>query len=127
TVRAKRRRDMRGSTKRLLRWFGLGAVAALLAVAAGCGGSSGGETTAAAPETEAATTQAASTEEAAGGDTAATGSGLGSEFDVASAGDVTLKLWWLGDLEAPGIEKWMDGMITAFEAKYPNVTIEANT
>ena len=35
-------------------------------------------------------------------------SGLGSEFDVASAGDVTLKLWWLGDLEAPG-DRGVDG------------------
>ncbi len=118
---------MRGSTKGLLRWFGLGAVAALLAVAAGCGGGGGGETTAAAPETQAVTTQAAATTEAAGGDTAATGSGLGSEYDVASAGDVTVKLWWLGDLEVPGIEAWMDSTIAAFEAKYPNVKIEATT
>ena len=65
--------------------------------------------------------------EAAGGDTAATGSGLGSEYDVASAGDVTVKLWWLGDLEVPGIEAWMDSTIAAFETEYPNVKIEATT
>ena len=52
------------------------------------------------------------------------GSGLGSEFDVASAGDVTLKLWWLGDLEAPGIEAWMDQMVEKFQTEYPNVTVE---
>ena len=51
-------------------------------------------------------------------------SGLGSEFDVASAGDVTIKLWWLGDLEAPGIEPWMDQMVQQFQSEYPNVTVE---
>jgi multiple sugar transport system substrate-binding protein len=50
--------------------------------------------------------------------------GLGSQFDVASAGDVTLELWWLGDLEAPGIEAWMDETVSLFEAQYPNVNVE---
>ena len=50
--------------------------------------------------------------------------GLGSQYDVASAGDVTLKIWWLGDLEAPGIEKWLADMITTFETQYPNVNVE---
>lgn len=57
----------------------------------------------------------------------ASASGLGSSFDVASAGDVTLKLWWLGNLEAPGIEAWMDDMVSKFESKYPNVTVEPTT
>lgn len=114
---------MKTRTTTILRWAGLAAVAASLAfAAAGCGGSSGGEaTTAAAPETQAATTAAS------GGETQAAGSGLGSEFDVAAAGDVTVKLWWLGDLEVPGIEAWMDTTIAAFEAKYPNVKVEATT
>jgi raffinose/stachyose/melibiose transport system substrate-binding protein len=117
---------MKRSRKGILLWLGLGAVAAMLAVAAGCGDSGGGggeTTTPPAPET----TQAATTAEAGGGETQATSSGLGSEFDLASAGDVTLKLWWLGDLEVPGIEKWMDATIAAFEAKYPNVKVEATT
>jgi len=109
----------------MLRWLALGALTASLAVAAaGCGGGGGGEETTAPPETTAATDTG---QAAGGGETQAAGSGLGSEFDVASAGDVTLKLWWLGDLEDPGIEKWMDATITAFETKYPNVKVEATT
>jgi raffinose/stachyose/melibiose transport system substrate-binding protein len=107
-----------------LRWLALAALVAGLAVAAGCGGGGGG-TEAAPPattETPPATTAAppATTE-------APAASGLGSEFDVASAGEVTLKLWWLGDLEAPGAEKWMADMIAKWEAEYPNVKVEATT
>ena len=29
------------------------------------------------------------------------------------------KLWWLGDLEAPGIEAWMDEMVAAFQTRVP--------
>lgn len=107
-----------------LRWLVFAALVALLAVAAGCGGGSddgGGEAEPAAT-TAAAETQPA--EETAPAETAEAASGLGSEFDVASAGDVTLKLWWLGDLEAPGIEPWMDEMVAAFQSEYPNVTVE---
>ena len=60
---------------------------------------------------------------AAASEPAAAG-GLGSQFDVASAGDVTLKIWWLGDLEAPGIEKWLGDMVTTFQTQYPNVKVE---
>jgi ABC-type glycerol-3-phosphate transport system substrate-binding protein len=116
--------DRKGG-RRGLRWLALSALVALLAVAAGCGGGSGdegGEEAAPAATTAAAETGAA--EETQPAETEAAAGGLGSEFDVASAGDVTVKLWWLGDLEAPGIEPWMDEMVAAFQSEYPNVTVE---
>jgi raffinose/stachyose/melibiose transport system substrate-binding protein len=121
-------------------------VTALAAFGAACGDDGDDTTTtAAAPATSAAETAAAESsaatsaaaeptaaessapaETAASGDAAAvSATGLGSKYDVASAGDVTLKLWWLGDLEAPGIEGWMDEMITAFQTENPNVKVEA--
>jgi raffinose/stachyose/melibiose transport system substrate-binding protein len=112
-------------TRRITLAAGLAAVIAALAVsAAACGGD--GETTAAATTEQPATT-APPAETTAPAETQAAEGGLGSEFDVASAGDVTLKLWWLGDLEAPGIEAWMDEMIQKFQTEYPNVKIEATT
>lgn len=41
--------------------------------------------------------------------------------DVAAMGDVTLKMldWWQGDTNA-----WVDVAVTAFEKKYPNITIK---
>jgi ABC-type glycerol-3-phosphate transport system substrate-binding protein len=120
-------------------------VVALTALAAACGdddddGDGGAETTAAAtsaaaPETTAAaeetsapaeTSAEAETSEAATSEAAAevSADGLGSKFDVASAGDVTIDLWWLGNLEAPGIEAWMDEMVAAFQSEYPNVTVK---
>ena len=86
------------------------------------------ETTAAAETSEAVETTAAEepTEEApATEDVAVSADGLGSKFDVASAGDdITLDLWWLGNLEAPGIEPWMDEMVAAFHEQHPNVTVK---
>ena len=113
---------MKRLTTNWLRWSVLGAAVVALALAAGCGGG-GGDTTEATTTPPPETSQPADTG-AAGGETAAAGSGLGSEFDVASAGDVTIKLWWLGDLEAPGIEGWMDQMVQQFQTEYPNVTVE---
>ena len=52
------------------------------------------------------------------------GQGLGSSYDVSKAGNVTLKVLWLGDQEAPGLQKWMDWVISQYEAKYPNVKVE---
>ena len=46
------------------------------------------------------------------------GGGLGSQFDVSKAGNVTLTMWWLGNQEVPGIEKWMAQTI----AKYHRVS-----
>jgi raffinose/stachyose/melibiose transport system substrate-binding protein len=50
--------------------------------------------------------------------------GLGSQFDVSKAGNVTLTLWWLGNQEVPGIEKWMAQTITKYHALHPNVTVK---
>lgn len=114
-----------GRSKRHLRWWvGLACVVALGVVAAGCGGGEEEPTTTAAPATTEAPADTGAPVETESAETEPAGSGLGSEFDVASAGDVTLKLWWLGDLEAPGIEAWMDEMVQAFQAEYPNVTVE---
>jgi raffinose/stachyose/melibiose transport system substrate-binding protein len=104
----------------VFRWLGLAAVIALLAVAAGCGG---GDEQEAAPPAPPAETGAA-VEPTPPAEPAPAEGGLGSQFDVASAGDVALKLWWLGDLEAPGAEAWMKDMVAKFEAANPNVKVE---
>ncbi len=105
-------------------WLGLACIVALAAVAAGCGGGDDAATTAEPATTEAPADTGAPAETEAPATTEEAGSGLGSEFDVASAGDVTLQLWWLGDAEAPGAEAWMDQMVQQFQAEYPNVTVE---
>jgi ABC-type glycerol-3-phosphate transport system substrate-binding protein len=51
-------------------------------------------------------------------------SGLGSQYDVSKAGNVTLTLWWLGNQEVPGIEKWMAQTIAAYHRLHPNVTVK---
>jgi multiple sugar transport system substrate-binding protein len=107
-------------------------VAALAVLAAGCGG---GDDEAAAPPApapaepapppaEPAPAETAPTETAPAEEPAPAEGGLGSQFDVASAGDVAIELWWLGDLEAPGIEAWMDETVAMFEEQYPNVQVE---
>ena len=37
---------------------------------------------------------------------------------------IHLVIWWWGEQEAPGAQKWMDDTVTAYEALHPNVTIE---
>jgi ABC-type glycerol-3-phosphate transport system substrate-binding protein len=105
-------------------------VAVLAIVASGCGGNEEAAPPAAEPPAEPAPAEPTPPAEEPPAEPPAEpagGSGLGSEFDVASAGDVKLQLWGLGDLEAPGIEAWMDQMIQAFETEYPNVDVEATT
>ena len=113
-------------TKTSWRWLGLTVAVTLALAAAACGGGGGQEaapppTAETSPPAETAAPPPAETGAPSGGVSAA---GLGSEYDVASAGNVTLKLWWLGDLEAPGAEKWMKDMVAKFEAEYPNVKVE---
>jgi raffinose/stachyose/melibiose transport system substrate-binding protein len=36
---------------------------------------------------------------------------------------VNLKMWWWGEAEAPGAQKWLDQAITAYQKLHPNVTI----
>ena len=38
---------------------------------------------------------------------------------------VKLTMWWWGDQEAPGAQKYVDAAIAAYEKKRPNVTIDA--
>ena len=61
---------------------------------------------------------------AAAGSTRSTGSGLGSQYDVSKAGKVTLTIWWLGNQEVPGIEKWMAQTVAKYHALHPNVTVK---
>lgn len=61
---------------------------------------------------------------AAAGTTRAASDGLGSQYDVSKAGKVTLTLWWLGNQEVPGIEKWMAQTIAKYHALHPNVTVK---
>jgi raffinose/stachyose/melibiose transport system substrate-binding protein len=61
---------------------------------------------------------------AVAGNTGASSGGLGSQYDVSKAGDVTLTLWWLGNQEVPGIEKWMTQTIAKYHALHPNVTVK---
>ncbi len=90
--RALSRREM------LRRSGGLMALAGLAPLIAACGGSDSGTTSSAAP---AATSAAGST---AAGSTAA-----------APAGDI--KMWWWGEQEAVGIQKWMDDVMSRFTAE----------
>jgi len=39
-------------------------------------------------------------------------------------GDVTLTMWWWGEQEAPGAQKWLDETVKAYEQKRPNITIK---
>src|SRR3972149_11052292 len=105
--------------KMIWRWPGLAAlVAVMLVAAAACGGD---DEEAAAPPPPADTAVApepAPTPEPAEPPPAAPG--LGSAFDVASAGDVTLNLWWLGAPEGPGVEPWVEETMAALGARYPH-------
>jgi raffinose/stachyose/melibiose transport system substrate-binding protein len=53
-----------------------------------------------------------------------TSGGLGSQYDVSKAGNVTLTVWWLGNQEVPGIEKWMAQTVAKYQALHPNVTVK---
>ena len=111
--------------KTIWRWFGLAALVAVMLVAAAACGGDDEEAVAPPPAAEPAPApEPAPTPEPAPAEPPPAAPGLGSAFDVASAGDVTLNLWWLGDLEAPGAETWMEDMVAKFEGKYPNVKIE---
>jgi raffinose/stachyose/melibiose transport system substrate-binding protein len=61
---------------------------------------------------------------AAGGGSAVSANGLGSEYDVSKAGKTTITLWWLGNQEVPGIEKWMAQTIAKYHALHPNITVK---
>jgi raffinose/stachyose/melibiose transport system substrate-binding protein len=49
---------------------------------------------------------------------------LGSEYDASSAGNATLTIWWLGNQEIPGIEKWMKENVALYEKAHPNVKVQ---
>jgi raffinose/stachyose/melibiose transport system substrate-binding protein len=44
---------------------------------------------------------------------------------AAGAAPVKLTVWWWGEQEAPGAQKWMDETIAKYKEANPNVTIEA--
>ncbi len=41
-----------------------------------------------------------------------------------TAEPVKLVVWWWGEQEAPGAQKWMDDTVSAYQELHPNVTIE---
>jgi len=45
--------------------------------------------------------------------------------EPAAAEPVKLTVWWWGEQEAPGAQKWMDETIAKYQAEHPNVDIEA--
>jgi raffinose/stachyose/melibiose transport system substrate-binding protein len=49
---------------------------------------------------------------------------LGSDYDVSTAGEQTLTLWWLGNQEVPGIEPWLAESVEAYQKLHPNITVE---
>src|SRR5712692_4798483 len=55
---------------------------------------------------------------------ASSSGGLGSAYNVNSAGKATLTVWWLGNQEIPGIEAWMKQTITKYEKLHPNITVK---
>ncbi|MET0703727.1 MAG: extracellular solute-binding protein [Mycobacterium sp.] len=65
---------------------------------------------------------------------AATACGGGSGGDQASSSpaspapfptdDVTLTMWWWGEQEAPGAEKWLADTVSAYKIKRPNITLK---
>ncbi|MGE5220958.1 MAG: extracellular solute-binding protein, partial [Omnitrophica WOR_2 bacterium] len=44
---------------------------------------------------------------------------------VASTEKIKLVVWWWGEQEAPGAQKWMDETIANYQKDHPNITIEA--
>lgn len=61
---------------------------------------------------------------AGSGRSAVAAGGLGSQFDVTKAGNTTITLWWLGNQEVPGIEKWMAQTVAKYHALHPNITVK---
>lgn len=43
----------------------------------------------------------------------------------APAEEIKLVVWWWGEQEAPGAQKWMDETIAKYQEMHPNITIEA--
>ena len=48
-----------------------------------------------------------------------------SPLPTQAAEPVKLVMWWWGEQEAPGAQKWLDETIQLYQEKHPNVTIEA--
>lgn len=81
--------------------------AAIVLAATACGSTGGGTSTSALPgESGSSGTSEPS----------ATGSALPTE-------DIKLTMWWWGEQEVPGAEKWLNGAIAAYHNAHPNITI----
>lgn len=92
--------------KTFLRMTAVAGAAAITLAACG-GGSSGSSSSSSAAAPTAAASAAAS---------AAAASPFPTE-------PVDLTMWWWGEQEAPGAQKWLDGAIAAYQTLHPNVTI----
>jgi multiple sugar transport system substrate-binding protein len=89
-----------------------GAAAITLAACGGGSSTSSSSSTAATPAASAAASTAASS----AGSAAASASAFPTE-------PVDLTMWWWGEQEAPGAQKWLDGAIASYQKLHPNVTI----
>jgi len=49
---------------------------------------------------------------------------LGSQYDVSTAGNSKLTIWWLGNQEIPGIETWMKENVALYEKAHSNVKVQ---
>jgi len=49
---------------------------------------------------------------------------LGASLGLAQE-KITLTVWWWGEQESPGLEKWMEGTVRLYEKQNPNVTVNA--
>lgn len=47
-----------------------------------------------------------------------------SPLPIQAAEPVKLVMWWWGEQEAPGAQKWLDETIQLYQEEHPNVTIE---
>lgn len=48
-----------------------------------------------------------------------------TQAPAASTEKIKLVVWWWGEQEAPGAQKWMDETIANYQKDHPNITIEA--
>jgi raffinose/stachyose/melibiose transport system substrate-binding protein len=64
-----------------------------------------------------------SSSSSSGSSSSSSSAGLGSSYNVNSAGKSTLTIWWLGNQEIPGIQTWMKNAITAYEKLHSNVKV----
>lgn len=95
--------------KTSLRWAAVASAAAL--------------TLAACSSSPASTPTSSTSPAAASGQPSSTAASSAVASSAFPAEAVNLKMWWWGEAEAPGAQKWLDQAIAAYQKLHPNVTI----